>query len=143
MPRLLLVLDDDRARLRGFEEIASGLGDDWIVKGWRDAPTMLAEIDQYLDGAGLISLRSGRVVADYLGKRKPACPVIVHTTNTEEVWLPVAKRLVFAQLARRVNSSPTRIAGTSTFACFQRRLRSRSISTRRQECSSHRPLTAA
>jgi hypothetical protein len=129
--RLLLVPDDDRARLRGFEEIASRLGDDWIVKGWRDAPTMLAEIDRYLDAAGLISLGSGRLVADYLCKRKPACPVIVHTTNTdaawgmhnvlrsagwtvelvhhlsqpkwiEEVWLPVAKRLVFGHLARRV-----------------------------------------
>jgi hypothetical protein len=79
MPRVLLVLDDDRTRLRGFEEIASRLGDDWIVKGWRDAPTMLAEIDRYLDGAGLISLDhdlykdlpadpdpgSGRLIADY------------------------------------------------------------------------------
>jgi hypothetical protein len=157
MPRLLLVLDDDRTRLGGFEEIASRLGDDWIVKGWRDAPTMLAEIDQYLDGAGLISLGSGRVVADYLCKRKPACPVIVHTTNTdaawgmhnvfrsagwtvelvhhlsqpkwiEEVWLPVAKRRVFAQLARRVPA----MSGALTLADYRALVRSLPVPTPEQ-----------
>lgn len=100
MPGLLLILDDDRTRLRGFEEIASRLGNDWVIKAWRDAPTMISQIDLHLDEAKLISLDhdlykdseadpdpgSGRAVADYLSKRKPACPVIVHSTNIDAAW---------------------------------------------------------
>ena len=100
MPRLLLILDDDRKRLRGFDEIASRLGKDWIIKAWRDASTMISELDRHLHGAQLISLDSdlykdspsdpdpgsGRMVADYLSKRKPACPVLVHSTNTDAAW---------------------------------------------------------
>lgn len=136
---LLLVLDDDRERLRGFDAIAARLGSGWAVKSWRDAPGMLAEIDRHLAEARLISLDhdlyrdspsdpdpgTGRLVAEHLAKCKPACPVIVHTTNTdaawgmrnvlsargwrvelvhhlgqpawiEELWLPAAKRLVSA-----------------------------------------------
>jgi len=142
--RLLLILDDDRTRLRGFEEIASRLGNDWTVRTWRDAPTMIAELYRYSDAAELISLDhdlykdapsdrdpgSGRMVADALSKCKPACPVIVHSTNTdaawgmhnvlkrsgwtvelvhhlnqprwiEESWLPVAGRLVAARREAR------------------------------------------
>lgn len=143
--RLLLILDDDRTRLRSFEEIASRLGKDWAVKAWRDAPTMIAELYRYSDAAELISLDhdlyrdapsdrdpgSGRMVADALSKCKPACPVIVHSTNIdaawgmhnvlrrsgwqvelvhplsqpkwiEELWLPVAGRLVAARHQPRV-----------------------------------------
>ena len=138
--RLLLVLDDDRVRLRGFEEIAARLGSDWAIRTSRDAPSMIAEIDRHLHGAALVSLDhdlykdapsdpdpgSGRVVADYLARRNPCCPVIVHSTNTdaawgmhnvlraggwtvqlvhqvsqpkwiEELWLPVAARLLAAR----------------------------------------------
>lgn len=134
---LLLILDDDRARLGGFEQIAQRLGQGWTVKGWRDAPGMIADLERHLDEAGLVSLDndlykdldgdpgpgSGRAVAEHLSKLKPACPVIVHSTNTdaawgmhnalrsggwtvelvhhlnqprwiEELWLPVAARLV-------------------------------------------------
>jgi hypothetical protein len=98
--KLLLVLDDDRERLRGFEAIAARLGGDWGLKTWRTAPAMLAEIDAHYPGARLISLDhdlykdaesdpdpgSGRVVADFLARRAPACPVIVHSTNTDAAW---------------------------------------------------------
>ena len=98
--RLLLILDDDRARLRGFEEIAARLGDGWAVKAWRDAPTMIAEVDRHLPAAGLISLDndlykdfpadadpgSGRAVAEHLCRYKAVCPVIVHSTNTDAAW---------------------------------------------------------
>ena len=61
---------------------------------------MTAELERHLHGAQLISLDhdlykdspsdpdpgSGRVVADYLSKCKPACPVIVHSTNTDAAW---------------------------------------------------------
>ena len=137
MPRLLLILDDDRNRLRGFDEIVPRLGSGWALRAWRNAPAMMAEIDALLAEAKLITLDhdlykdspsdpdpgSGRTIADLLSKREPVCPVIVHSTNTdaawgmfneltsgswkaelvhhtnqpawiEELWLPVAARLV-------------------------------------------------
>lgn len=100
MPRLLLILDDDRARLRGFDAIVSRLGSAWSIRAWRDAPSMIAEIDALLGDAQLISLDhdlykdaptdpdpgSGRMIADLLAKREPVCPVIVHSTNTDAAW---------------------------------------------------------
>ena len=100
MRRLLLILDDDRARLAGFEKIFPRLGAEWAIKTWRNAPTMLAELDSHLATARLISLDhdlykdsptdpdpgSGRTVADYLAKRKPVCPVLIHSTNTDAAW---------------------------------------------------------
>lgn len=100
MPRLLLILDDDRTRLRGFDEIVPRLGKEWVIRAWRDAPSMIAEIDLLLGEAQLISLDhdlykdslsdpdpgSGRMIADLLSKRKPVCPVIVHSTNTDAAW---------------------------------------------------------
>ena len=100
MRRLLLILDDDRVRLRGFSEIAPRLGQEWVIRSWRDAPSMIAEIDSLLGEAQLISLDhdlykdsptdpdpgSGRVIADLLSKRNPVCPVIVHSTNTDAAW---------------------------------------------------------
>lgn len=150
MGELLLVLDDDRERLRGFEEIAGQAGAEY--KGWRTAPAMLAELDRHLPEARLISLDhdlykdapgdadpgTGRQVADALAKRKPACPVIVHSTNTdaawgmhnelrragwtvelvhhlnqprwiEERWLPVARKLIFASLQPRLPAATRKL----------------------------------
>ena len=100
MPLLLLILDDDQARLRGFDEIVPRLGSDWAIRAWRNAPSMMAEIDALLGEAQLISLDhdlykdspsdpdpgSGRMIADHLAKRDPVCPVIVHSTNTDAAW---------------------------------------------------------
>lgn len=100
MPRLLLILDDDRTRLRGFDEILPRLGQEWVIRAWRNAPSMIAEIDSLLGKAQLISLDhdlykdspsdpdpgTGRMIADLLSKRGPVCPVIVHSTNTDAAW---------------------------------------------------------
>ena len=100
MRRLLLILDDDRTRLRSFDAVVPLLGEDWVVRAWRDAPTMIAEIEILLDKAQLISLDhdlykdspsdpdpgSGRIIADFLSARDPTCPVIVHSTNTDAAW---------------------------------------------------------
>lgn len=100
MRRVLLILDDDRNRLYGFEQVVGGLGEGWEIRTWRDAPSMIAEIDRHLPDAGLISLDhdlyadsqsdpdpgSGRMVADALAKRQPVCPVLVHSTNTDAAW---------------------------------------------------------
>lgn len=98
--RLLLILDDDRERLRGFDRIGPLLGDEWTLKTWRNAPSMLEEIETILDRAQLISLDhdlykdsptdpdpgTGRMIADFLAKRKPVCPVVIHSTNTDAAW---------------------------------------------------------
>lgn len=100
MPRLLLILDDDRTRLRGFDDIVPRLGEEWVMRFWRDAPSMIAELDPLLGDAQLISLDhdlykdspsdpdpgSGRMIANLLSKRVPVCPVIVHSTNTDAAW---------------------------------------------------------
>jgi hypothetical protein len=100
MNKLLLILDDDRTRLRGFDEIVPRLGREWVIRAWRDAPSMIAEIDHLLDEAQLISLDhdlykdlpsdpdpgTGRMIADLLSKRNPVCPVIVHSTNPDASW---------------------------------------------------------
>lgn len=100
MPQFLLILDDDRVRLRGFDAIAPLLGKEWEIKAWRDAPSMISEVDLLLSRAHLISLDhdlykdsesdpdpgSGRVIADHLAKRDPVCPVIIHSTNTDAAW---------------------------------------------------------
>jgi hypothetical protein len=100
MPRLLLILDDDRERLRAFDAVMPRLGKDWMIRAWCDASTMAAEVEPLLSDARLISLDhdlyrnlpsdpdpgSGRVIADLLSKRDPVCPVIVHSTNTDAAW---------------------------------------------------------
>jgi CheY-like chemotaxis protein len=162
MSGLLLVLDDDRERLRGFDGIAAQLG--MVVRAWRTAPAMLAELDRYLPDARLISLDhdlykdapedadpgSGRQVAQRLTTRKPVCPVIVHSTNTdaawgmhnvlrrsgwtvelvhhlnqpgwiEERWLPVAERLAAAP------AQPTRGAGPDRLTLAEYRALARAL----------------
>jgi hypothetical protein len=98
--RRLLLLDDDRERLRGFDRIASRLGEAWSLRTWRTAPAMLSDLEAELPGARLISLDhdlyrdaesdpdpgSGRMIADFLAQRSPVCPVIVHSTNTDAAW---------------------------------------------------------
>jgi len=98
--RHFLVLDDDRERIRGFTAVLERLGCDWALRAWRDAQSMIAEIEPVLGSAQLISLDhdlyrespsepdpgSGRLVADFLSRRAPVCPVIVHSTNTNAAW---------------------------------------------------------
>lgn len=90
MPKALLVLEDDRVRLRGFADVVPRLGADWDLRAWRDAHRMLAEIHGHLDDAMLISLDhdllkdaptdpdpgTGCMIAAFLAGRDPACPVI-------------------------------------------------------------------
>ena len=96
---MLLILDDNLDRLKGFEGVITELTQ-WTMKSWTDAPSMLAELDQHLNDAMLISLDhdlyrqsendpdpgSGRDVAENLSTRAPVCPVIVHSTNTDAAW---------------------------------------------------------
>ena len=52
--RHFLVLDDDRERIRGFTAVLERLGGDWAMQAWRDAQSMIAEIEPVLGSAQLI-----------------------------------------------------------------------------------------
>lgn len=96
---MLLILDDNLNRLASFEDVVGDV-DGWIMKSWINAPSMIAELDQHLREAMLISLDhdlyrqseedpdpgSGRDVAEHLSAYDPVCPVIVHSTNTDAAW---------------------------------------------------------
>lgn len=82
-PQLLLILDDDPARLSGFEGILPELGSDWRVKAWCHAEAMIAELEDFLPEAHFISLDAALAspVANHLANRKPTCPITVHWRN--------------------------------------------------------------
>jgi hypothetical protein len=76
----LLVLDDDPARLAGFEGRLPRLGSGWRLKAWTSAERMIAELDDELPQARFICLE-GRLsppVAAHLAMRTPTCPVTLH-----------------------------------------------------------------
>lgn len=83
----VLILEDNADRKRAFERVAWELG--LQVKCWDDALEMQAECEHFLPDAALISLEhdldrgTGLDVAKFLAERKPVCPVIVHTLNTD------------------------------------------------------------
>jgi hypothetical protein len=80
---LLLVLDDDPERARGFAALAPSLGTGWTARSWADPAALLDELEGALGNAGLIALEcdiAAPVVAR-LAARKPACPVTLHWRN--------------------------------------------------------------
>jgi len=97
--RLILILEDNDQRIKAFAEVTSGLNA-IELKVWRDAATMIGDIDEFLPSAALISLDhdlndspnadhdpgTGLDVAEQIAKRSPVCPVILHSSNYERVW---------------------------------------------------------
>ena len=91
MPGPVLMLEDDAERLARFQAVAVRLGVELVV--WRDARRMIAELDQHLPTACLISLDhdleperdadpgDGLEVAKHLAGLAPGCPVIIRTSN--------------------------------------------------------------
>jgi ADP-ribosylglycohydrolase len=98
--KTLLLLEDNNERIAEFEAIISELGDDWGLHVWRDAPTMLAECEDFFENTHLISLDHdlnpqpgatrdpGTVldVAKLLASHFSFCPVIIHSTNADHAW---------------------------------------------------------
>ncbi len=94
--RTVLILEDEEDRVLGFKSVVASLGQDFKVRFWSDAPSMIAEAPICFAGACLISLDhdlqamgeqadpgTGLDVAEFLSLYPPVCPVILHTTNLD------------------------------------------------------------
>jgi len=98
--KTLLLLEDNDERIAAFQAILPALGNDWQIRVWRDAPTMLTECTDYFPETCLISLDhdlnpspgatsdpgTGLEVAKFLASHFPFCPVIIHSTNADQAW---------------------------------------------------------
>jgi hypothetical protein len=98
--RSILILEDSDNRITGFKKVAAELGDGFALKIWRDAPSMIAEGEQFFPNAALISLDhdliplrgvtanpgTGMDVAQFLADFLPVCPVLIHTSNTDRAY---------------------------------------------------------
>ena len=95
-----MILEDNSDRIRDFEAAISSLNSDYRMRLWHDAPTMLTECVSDLPNCCLISLDhdlnsmpgatqdpgTGLEVAELLGKQRPVCPIIIHSSNVEKRW---------------------------------------------------------
>ena len=98
MKNVILIMDDDEARLSAMNNMIAGSYPDYETVLIDNAPDTIAWLKDHLLSAALMSLDhdlgpnskrdgetfdpgTGRDVVDYLVTQKPACPVIVHTTN--------------------------------------------------------------
>jgi ADP-ribosylglycohydrolase len=98
--KTLLLLEDNAERIAAFEVVVREIGDDWQMRVWRDAPTMIAECEDFFVDTHLISLDhdlnpqpgatrdpgTGLEVAKFLAGHFPFCPVIIHSTNADRAW---------------------------------------------------------
>jgi FixJ family two-component response regulator len=96
----ILILDDEETRIAQFRGAISKLGSNFDVHFWREAPKMVAECGPLLSNCCLISLDhdlnsadggsqdpgTGMDVARFLAELRPACPIIIHTSNNDARW---------------------------------------------------------
>lgn len=105
---MICILEDNDERVRQFFAAATAIAPDEVVRIWRSAPTMIAELPACLPSASLISLDHdlnrlpqdvddpgcGYDVAKLLEGLTPCCPVIIHTSNGERgTWMEGALAL--------------------------------------------------
>jgi ADP-ribosylglycohydrolase len=98
--KTILILEDNEERIAAFEKAVAFLGDAFELKVWTDAPAMCRDCEKYFPTAALISLDHdlnplpgltddpgcGLDVARFLSDFMPACPVLVHSSNTDRVY---------------------------------------------------------
>ena len=54
--KTILILEDNDERISAFQETVATLGADLELKVWYDAPSMIAEAEEFFPTAALISL---------------------------------------------------------------------------------------
>lgn len=98
--KTLLLLEDNSERIAAFEAAVRELGDDWRLRVWRDAHSMISECEEWFGDTYLISLDhdlnpqpgatcdpgTGLEVAQFFASHFPFCPVIIHSTNADRAW---------------------------------------------------------
>ncbi len=98
--KTLLMLEDNAERNIMFHAAVQELGDGWQLRIWPDAPTMMAECEEFFADTHLISLDhdlnpqpgvtanpgTGLEVAKFLAGHLPVCPVIIHSSNSDAAW---------------------------------------------------------
>jgi hypothetical protein len=98
--KTLLLLEDNADRIAAFESVLRELGEEWQMRVWRDAFTMVAECEEFFDKTHLVSLDhylnpqpgatrdpgTGFDVAKLLAGHFAFCPVIIHSTNADRAW---------------------------------------------------------
>ena len=98
--KTILVLEDSDERITAFQKVVVALGADFEVKIWRDAPSMIAECEEFFPTTALIALDhdlntmpgatvgpgTGVDIARFPGDFTPVCPVLIHSPNTDRVY---------------------------------------------------------
>lgn len=99
---MLLMLEDNAERVERFSALLRCIDPTLQLRLWRNAWTMIREVGPLLASARLISLDhdldpeegvrgdpgTGWDVTKYLAAKPPACPVIIHTSNSERAnWM--------------------------------------------------------
>jgi len=93
----VLMLEDSRERLERFTRVLTEIAPEWVLRHWRAAPAMIRECGPYLPCCGLICLDhdlnplsgstedpgDGLEVARHLATLRPACPILIHSSNGE------------------------------------------------------------
>jgi ADP-ribosylglycohydrolase len=96
----ILILEDNDERIAAFRKTVTALGDGFELKVWQDAPSMIAECEAFFPNTALISLDhdlnpmpgatadpgTGLDVAKFLADFLPACPVLIHSSNTDRAY---------------------------------------------------------
>ncbi len=98
--KTILILEDNDERIAAFRKTVTALGDGFELKVWQDAPSMIAECEAFFPNTALISLDhdlnpmpgatadpgTGLDVAKFLADFLPACPVLIHSSNTDRAY---------------------------------------------------------
>jgi ADP-ribosylglycohydrolase/CheY-like chemotaxis protein len=98
--KTILILEDNAERIAVFSKAVEQFGNEYEAKFWRDAHSMCRECEAFFPTAALVSLDhdlnpepgqtedpgTGLDVARFLAENRPACPVIVHSTNADRAW---------------------------------------------------------
>jgi len=100
---MILLLEDDADRLTRFRTVVPRIDACLELQHWSDARAMIREIERYLPQARLVSLDhdlepgeesagtdpgDGLEVAKFLAALPPACPVIIHSSNSQRsLWM--------------------------------------------------------